>query len=125
MRTNEDRKFMTAGEDFVRKIGPLGAALFLLLGAAVTFLLFTTGRDPIPGYSPPQDTAYYAAHLSELQAELETNVFPALSGIVSCHETDGRLEIVIRKEDFAVTRSAILRYFAESLFHLTEEGGTG
>jgi hypothetical protein len=114
----------TAGEDFVKKIGPIGAALFLLLGIATTVILFTAGRDPIPGYAPPQDTAYYAAHLDELQAELEASVFPALSGAVSCREENGRLEIVIRKEDFAVTRAAILRYFDGSLFIFTEEGAS-
>jgi hypothetical protein len=115
----------TAGEDFIKKIGPVGAALFLLLGVAVTVILLTAGRDPIPGYAPPQDTAYYAAHLDELQAELESGVFPALDGVVSCRETDEHLEIVIRKEDFAITRAAILRYFDPSLFLFVQEGGSG
>ncbi len=128
MKTDADDRAsakMTAGEDFVKKIGPVGAALFLLLGVAVTVILFTSGRDPIPGYAPPQDTAYYAAHLNELRAELEAKVFPALSGVQSCHEMDGRLEITIRKEDFAVTRAAILRYFDPSLFLFVQEGGSG
>lgn len=128
MKTDADDRAsakMTAGEDFVKKIGPVGAALFLLLGVAVTVILFTSGRDPIPGYAPPQDTAYYAAHLDKLKAELESEVFPALSGVQSCREVNGRLEIVIRKENFAVTRAVILRYFDPSLMSFVEEDGNG
>ena len=36
-------------------------------------ICFTSGRDPIPDYAAPMDTAYYAANLGELEEELENN----------------------------------------------------
>ena len=112
---------MTAGQDFIRRIRPVGAALFLLLAVAVAAVCLTSGRDPIPGYQAPQDTAYYAANPAALQAELEANVFPHLNGVRGCREADGKLEIILLGSDYAVTRAAILRYFDRNLFIFTEE----
>ncbi len=53
--------------------------------------------------------------------ELNTAVFPALDGILDCHSNDnGIVVITIDSDHFAVTRSAILRYFDESLFEFKE-----
>jgi len=112
------------GRDFIKKIRPAGAAVFLVMFVVVTAFLFTSGRDPIKGYEAPNDTEYYlqnAETMDELCAELEQNVFPHISGIVSCgyDEVSGTVSIVIEEPHYAVSRSAILWYYDNSLFTFT------
>ena len=112
---------MTAGQEFVKKIRPLGAIFFIAISALFIVIGFTAGTNPIPGYEPPHDSAYFAQNvytLKELQKELQTNVFPHLEGVISSEVKDDRLKIIIASERFATTRSAILRFFDESLFEL-------
>ena len=107
----------TAGQDFLQRIGPAGMALFLILAVLVTWICLTSGRDPIPGYTAPQTTEYYAAHPDELAAELEANVFPALPEYtMSAAVTDESVTITVDSDHFVAGRAAILRYFDESLF---------
>lgn len=113
---------MDTGRQFVKMIRPLGCAIFLLVAVCVTVLCFTAGRNPIPGYKAPEDTEYYSAHLDALQEELETQVFPNVSGVTGCEITGNILTIHIADEYFAVTRSAILRYFDASLFDFVQDG---
>ena len=107
------------GRDFIKKVKPLGAAMFLGTFIIVTIFLFTAGRDPIPGYESPQNEEYYLQNdktMGELKSELEKNVFPNVRGVVSC-ETDGKkLFVAIEEKSYSVTRSAILHYFDESIF---------
>ena len=110
---------MSAGQEFVKKIRPLGVALFLILFVLFLYICFTAGANPIPGYESPHDSAYYSQNdstLEELKTELEANVFPKLSGEENCSVADGKLSIVIESSSFATSRSAILRYYDESLF---------
>jgi hypothetical protein len=109
-----------AGQEFVKKIGIFGCIMFILLAVLVTVICFTAGRDPIPGYQSPEPAEYYALHLDKLEAELEENVFPKLEGVLDSYLKDGRLVVVISREDFAVSRAAILRYFDKSLFEFVE-----
>ena len=115
-KRTDSRTGESAGQEFVRKIKPIGAAMFLLMFVGVLIVCFTAGRDPIPGYSAPHDTAYYAENLGELQAELEASVFPVLETEAECFEENGVLVVVFPEENFAAPRSAVLRYFDESLF---------
>lgn len=113
---------MGAGQEFVKKIRPLGVALFLVLFVLFLYICFTAGTNPIPGYESPHDSTYYSQNdgtLEELKAELEANVFPKLEGEESCTVSDGKIKVVIDSEDFATSRSAILRYYDESLFEFT------
>ena len=111
---------MTAGEDFIRKIRPIGCACFIILAILVTIICFTAGKDPIKGYSAPQSTEYYAGHLEELKAELEENVFPNIDGVAGCEIDGSVVAVYLEKDDLAVSRSAILRYFDKSLFDFRE-----
>ena len=115
---------MKAGEEFVKMIRPFGCFLFLAASVLILFLCLTSGRDPIPGYESPHDTAYYAEHADgteKLIRELNENVFPELDGITDCYAAaDGTVVIVIEADSFAISRSAILRYFDESLFEFKE-----
>lgn len=107
----------SAGQSFVKRIGPAGCVLFLAMAVLVTAICLTSGKDPIPGYAPPQTTAYYAEHPDELAAELETNVFPALADYTLSAEAGAdAVTVTVESGNFAAARSAILRYFDESLF---------
>ena len=103
------------GEEFVKKLRPLGCAVFLLLGVLMIIVCLTAGRDPIKGYAPPQDTAYWAEHPEELLVELREHVFPELEGVLDAHLEDGTVVVEIASDRFAVTRSALLQYFDRSL----------
>ena len=115
---------MKAGEEFVKMLRPVGCILCLLTCILVVILCLTSGRDPIPGYESPHDTAYYTQHATgteELIQELTDSVFPALDGIQDCYAgNDGTVVITIDSDYFAISRSAILRYFDESLFEFKE-----
>ena len=119
---------MNTGEDFVRKIRPLGAALFLLAFVLFLIMAFTSGRPPISGYTPPQSAEYYARNeesLNELKAELEQNVFPALGGgVTDCRVSEGKLHLTIQKKQYPKLRSALLHYYESGLFTFAEAEGT-
>lgn len=107
---------MTSGEEFVRKIRPVGCILFLALGAIVTVLCFTVNNDPVKGYEPQQDMAYYAANPQALQEELEQNIFPVLAGEETAVITpEGRVLVSLEIDCYYASRGAILQYFDESL----------
>ncbi len=112
---------MSAGEDFVRRIRPLGCALFLILAVAVTVLCFTLNNDPVKGYEAPEDTAYYAAHPEALAAELEEHIFPALEGDESAQVTgDGKVLVTLEEAYYYPSRGAILQYFDVSLLEFQQ-----
>ncbi len=104
-----------------RTLKPAGCIFVLLMAAASLVICFTAGRDPINGYCPPEDTEYYASHPQELKAELEKNVLPQLEGIKKCEAAESGVVITIEQNSFVVTRSALLRYFDESLLELVPE----
>ncbi len=105
----------TAGQQFVKRIRPAGCVLFIALAILVTAICLTSGRDPITGYKAPQTTEYYAAHPDELAAELEANVFPALLAYTLSAEAGEDGVTVTVGGNLAAARSAILRYFDQSL----------
>ena len=110
---------MTTGQDFVKKIRPIGAAMFLLMFVLFLIICFTARVDPLAGYEAPHDSTYYAqsdASLGELKTELETNVFTKLTGVESCTVKDGKLEIVIDSATFKESRSTLLKHFDGGLF---------
>lgn len=107
----------TAGMQFARAVKPAGCILLLLILLGVLYLCFTSGTDPIPGYEAPQGTAYYSEHLDELQTELQENIFPQLDGEEDSRVEGGKLTVILENDFYAVSRSAILRYYDESLFN--------
>ena len=112
----------TAGMQFARAVKPAGCILLLLILLGVLYLCFTSGTDPIPGYEAPQGTEYYGDHLDELQAELQEHVFPKLDGDEESRVENGKLTVVLENDSFAVSRSAILRYYDEKLFDFQRAG---
>ena len=112
---------MNTGFDFIKKLRPLGCVLVIV--CFVGFLgmcFFSGGEEPIPGYSALHDKAYYAQNLPELKSELEQNVLPHLSGIVSCSMGEDKIIITIEKTEFFKVRNALLNYFDESLLDLRQ-----
>lgn len=106
---------LTAGQAFVKNIRPAGCALFLILAVLVAALCLTTGRDPIPGYTPPE-RASYEKDLSQLVWVLEEQVFPALPEYeMTAAVTGDTVTVTIDDAHFVVGRAAILRYFPEDL----------
>ena len=105
---------LTAGQSFVKSIRPLGCALFLILAVLVTAICLTAGRDPIPGYTPPE-RASYENDLTQLVWVLEEQVFPQLPQYAMTAEVTGGTVTVTVNGNLAAARSAILHYFPEDL----------
>jgi hypothetical protein len=106
----------TAGQSFVKRIGPAGMVLFLALAVLVGMICLTSGRDPIPGYEAPQSAEYYAAHLDELARELTENVFPALPDYrMTAEPGEDVVTVTVEDGNFAAARAAVLRYFPQNL----------
>lgn len=103
------------GAQIVRWLGPVGCVLVLLLSAVGFVFCLTYGTDPVPGYEPPHDTAYYAAHLPELAQELNEHVLPQVEESASAAAGTARVTVTMDESRLANTRAAVLRYFDESL----------
>ena len=106
----------TAGGEFVKKIRPVGCVMFLFILVMFLVICFSAGKDPIPGYEPPNTSEYYAQNLDELVSELEENVFPHIEGVVSAEVEGDVIVITIEESHFAVSRSAVLNYYDAELF---------
>lgn len=111
-----DKREMNPGKEWAIRLKPAGCIAVLIFSLLCVAMMFTAGPDKIEGFEPAQTDTYYAQHLEDLQTELETYVFPEVSGVVSCEERDGALVITLESEDFINTRAAILQYYDQSLF---------
>ena len=60
------------GFQIVRWLKPFGSGLVLLIFILFLVYAFSTGREPIKGYTPPHDMEYYAEHPDALEDELNT-----------------------------------------------------
>ena len=105
----------SAGQDFIKKIGPAGCILFLALAILVTAICLTAGKNPVPGYEAPQNAEYYVNHLDELAAELNENVLPELDDPATAAVTGDTVTVTVEAESFVPLRGAVLHYFDESL----------
>ena len=66
------------GAQIARWLGPVGGGFVLLLSVLMIVFCLTRGANPVPGYTPPHDSEYYAQHLDERAQELNENVLPVL-----------------------------------------------
>ena len=116
---------MDTGASFVKKIGFVGCAVFVLLFVVFMVFCFST-KAPLEGYKAEHDTEYYSEHLDELKTELETKLFPRLSGIEDCSLTGDKLTVVISSESFDESYKIIKHYYSLELLNIekSSEGVT-
>lgn len=108
------------GFQIVRWLRPGGAALVLLLGILFVVQCFMTGREPVKGYQPKHDTAYYTAHLDTLADELNEALLPQVDKTARAEAGDETVTVYLEKETYITTRAAVLRYYDASLFEFAE-----
>ena len=114
---------MDAMNQFIKKIGPVGCAIFLGIFLLYMVMCFTQGKDELKEYDPPRDGAYYQMHLGELARELEDNVMPMLEGIesVSWQEGEKTVTVTIAEDRFFPVRRSLHRHFPSDLLTLEKE----
>jgi hypothetical protein len=115
------------GEDFVKKIGPFGAALVLVLSAVAIILAFTIDLGVPERYVSLHDTEYYMQNtetMAELLDELREHVFPRLEGITNSYVSpNGDVVVIyINEADFEKTRGTIVRDFEDIMFEFQKSG---
>jgi hypothetical protein len=108
------------GQWLWKTLKPAGCVFVLVMAVIALIICFTSGTDPIKGYKAPQSTEYYAQHLDELCQELTENVLPQLEGEATARVQGNKVAVEIDHAHFVVTRSALLRYFDESLLELVQ-----
>ncbi len=107
---------MGTGEEFVKKIRPIGAAFFLFLLVMFLVICFTANSAPLKGYNRPRTNEYYAAHIDELADELRDNLIPALGyEDVSVTAEDGRAAVAAPPDVLEDVKKDILYYYDENL----------
>ena len=108
------------GFQIVRWLRPGGAALVLLLGILFVVQALMTGREPVKGYQPKHDTAYYTAHLDTLAEELNEDLLPQVDENARAEAGAEIVTVYLPKETYITTRAAVLRYYDRSLFVFEE-----
>jgi len=107
-------------EGFLKKIGPLGMAIILIISAASIYMAFTVDLGVPQRYISQHDAEYYsqnAGTMEELLDELREFVFPALEGITESYVSQGgRVVIHAEQEHLERVRILIIRDFDEALF---------
>ena len=105
---------MTAGQAFVKKIKPLGCAIFLIVMVLFIVLAFTSGRGTVldtGSYAPPPGVS---ADVPEaLCAELKENLLPLLPGENECYVNQGKLFILLDGDFFKDCRATILHFYPD------------
>ena len=90
--------------------------LVLLLSALMVVFCFTAGANPVPGYTPPHDSAYYAGHLDELAQELNTNFLPVLDETAHAEADGGTVTVTASAKEYVPVRGAVLKFYDAALF---------
>ena len=110
-------------EGFLKKIGPIGSALILILSAVGIALAFTIDLGASSRYDSRHDESYYtqtAENMAELLDELREEVFPKVDGITDSYVSQDGTCIIIQtnKTDAERQLRYILRSFDQALFEV-------
>ena len=111
---------MDGMNQFLKKIGPVGSGIFLVVFILFFLLCFAESRDELKEYDPPHDSSYYYRHPAELAQELETNVAPMLEGVkrLAYQPDDEKVVVHIEEDRFFAVRRALYRHFDRDLLIL-------
>ncbi len=115
---------MTAGQQFVKAIKPLGSAIFLILLALFIVLAFTSGRGTVldvGDYAPP--AGLDPRDPEALRAELAENLLPRLPGDGSCYVNQGKLFVELDGAHFKDCRATILHYYPDKSIQFIRKQG--
>ena len=104
------------GAQIARWLGPVGGGFVLLLSVLMVVFCLTLGANPVPGYTPPHDSDYYAQHLDELAQELNANVLPVLDETAHAEVRDGTVTVTASEKEYVPVRGAVLKFYDAALF---------
>ena len=104
------------GAQIARWLGPVGGGFVLLLSVLMVAFCLTRGANPVPGYTPPHDSDYYAQHLDELAQELNANVLPVLDETAHAEVRDGTVTVTASEKEYVPVRGAVLKFYDAALF---------
>lgn len=105
---------MTAGQEFVKVIKPLGSAIFIIVLVLFLVLAITSGRGKVldvGDYAPPSGVS--ADDPDALCAEIAENLLPRLPGENECLVRDGKLFVSLAGDHFKDCRATILHYYPD------------
>lgn len=105
---------MTAGQEFVKAIKPLGSAIFLIVLLLFLGIALFSGRGAVldvGAYTPPEGVG--ADDPEALCAELKENLLPLLPGENECYVNQDKLFVALDGAHFKDCRSTILHYYPD------------
>ena len=105
---------MTAGQQFVKMLRPVGCVLCLIVLAAFLLIAFRSGSGKaldIGDYAVPESLDVSDAEA--LGAELARAVLPQLPGESEWYTRGGRLHLTFESAYFADCRQTVLQYYPD------------